>query len=258
MAEPRCYILELPKELRLIIYAELLRPHTLRVYWFDKPSIVGMAAQEIATTRCFTYSREEEVPRQPLYPGILRTCRQFYAESCQLLYTPEVLRLYPLSDTRWTREGKLNMENFRTARRLQELVLELIATPLTALEDVAHSTFFAGCFRDDIQPGTVVVVLRDQYEQNDEPNDNFNAFESMLSTWSKMLRPAASLKVELMSGWDNVCCWAAWKRSATGEWSVIHATEPGEFEESVQYPVSRQDRFYEVVKKLLSKTEASS
>ncbi|KAK5118597.1 hypothetical protein LTR85_008062 [Meristemomyces frigidus] len=71
--DERCHILRLPKELRLIIYEELLSLEKIYIESYDTPSIRELSEYEVATTRFYVYRLEGSAS-----PHILRTCRQIY------------------------------------------------------------------------------------------------------------------------------------------------------------------------------------
>ncbi|KAK5136416.1 hypothetical protein LTR08_003061 [Meristemomyces frigidus] len=137
MKQPRCYLLEIPVELRLRIYEELLPQTevlTLSVEDDDEGSDApltlytnGYRCQCFLTCKC---SRR--------YTSILRTCRQIQAEAEPLLYSPVVLRLQPTGFAS-NKEKPFDVRKLRLFKRLHDLRIEY--DNLYEWKIVTHSAF---------------------------------------------------------------------------------------------------------------------
>ncbi|KAK4550536.1 hypothetical protein LTR36_000115 [Oleoguttula mirabilis] len=189
MAEQHCYFLELPKEMRLLIYAELLSPKLVVLRSYDSPSIIGKPEADVATSRFFR-SLEPHC-RGSTHPEILRTCRIICEEGQPMLYMPNTLRLnlsFGSGDTDWNDGLQFDVRKLGHIRQLQELTVDLVTTPKTAEEDVAHSVFLAGCFSAVLSLDRLAINVP-LFQAQEEGSIDSQTHSQMLSAWSNVGSP---------------------------------------------------------------------
>ncbi|KAK5688350.1 hypothetical protein LTS10_000328 [Elasticomyces elasticus] len=155
----RCYLLELPKELRLAIY-DLLVPDSLRLCSYDAPNVVGIDAHDFASTRvqrmagdlrvcisCTTLDDYSTI-NEHYHVDLLRTSRQVYVEAKATFYKPRHLGLrcsaMAKDDNGGTHhvERPFPAESLHDIRILQTLTVHLLTNKRSATEDLAHSRLF--------------------------------------------------------------------------------------------------------------------
>ncbi|KAK4550535.1 hypothetical protein LTR36_000114 [Oleoguttula mirabilis] len=211
MDQPRCYLLELSVELRLMIYAELMAPSAeLTIYSHSAPAMVGMSEEEIDTTRFLASMSNTE--GDLLHFAI--TCRQIYQEAEPLICSPSTVRLCPayyhvLSGLPSKR--LFDIRKLRSTKHLKELHITLAITPDPI--DVLvkpHSWFLSRCLNPTMSVDSLVLELPSPYKPA-----VFNELMYLARYWLKAVRKVDSTAVHLRS---QPCHVTSWRIGQDGVW----------------------------------------
>ncbi|KAK3706520.1 hypothetical protein LTR37_012730 [Vermiconidia calcicola] len=156
----RCFLLELPAELRLHIYELLLLPDSIRVFSFDNPSILDLPEDVAPTARFYA-----EVRGNSVCPQLLRACSQLHDEARILLDEPKALHLAPsLGGDGGSYGPKLQRRQFSinrlaSIRKVSELPLGLPTCIRTLQDDVAHSRVLANHLRGGLHTAMLFLDI---------------------------------------------------------------------------------------------------
>lgn len=170
VSRPHCYLLELPKELRLEIYELLLKPAELTIRSYDSRAFTGLPDEERATIRFYALQ-----PQEGLASQVLRVCRQIYGEARNTLYNPPCLFLRPSFTGTSIKDAKdlpIDVTLLRTAGTLEKLRIDLTVTPHTAKEDIDHSARLRWLLGRTIDAKQMLVVIHDESEDNGDVEDH--------------------------------------------------------------------------------------
>ncbi|KAK5118562.1 hypothetical protein LTR85_008027 [Meristemomyces frigidus] len=184
--QPRCYFLELPKELRLQTYELLLMPRKITIRSYDTPSIAKMSDEEVAKTAFFA------LPPGDLDPQVLRVCHQIHGEAGRLLYSAPYLHLRP-SFANFRRRGKakdcaIDTTRLQVHRQLEKLRVDLVVTTGTLNEDIRHSQVLRG-FYASLRAKHMRLSVRDREESSADNNSGLHptldGLVVLTAIWSK-------------------------------------------------------------------------
>ena len=210
--------LGLPKELRLNVYDYTLRPHTLRIYSYERDSVQDDTNDQLARTVFWTEPSTMEV-----WPQLLRTCKVIHDEAENILFSPSNLDLCPSFAEGGPDENDALFDATKLFRihRLEQLKLELIATARSRTEDVMHSRILKECISPGATIGKVVVRIRDTHSNEYIPGENrpnLNAMLEVLNTWNGVLK-SANYEVLVIAD-DDVEIEAGWSKTGNGPWEA--------------------------------------
>jgi len=150
----RCYLLKLPKELRLQIYEILLKPAKLEIRSSDRPQISGLSHDRIQSDFFVA-------PLQPsLHPRILQSCNKINGEASTILYSHAYLHLR----RSWRDVDELIARPFDLARlqsvhRLDKLQIHLLATVTWVENEIAHSAILRQFMHRDLFARCVLITI---------------------------------------------------------------------------------------------------
>lgn len=163
MAAERCHLLELPSELRQVIYDYALpKPDCINVHSLDSGYTEGV--------------RNSPVPPTFLSSGLamtgvtlLRTRRKIYEEAMPNLYSPLDLELSPALSKEDSRGGvHFPVDQLAGLKIVNKLTLTLFTCAETIEEDLSHSRVLADCLHHRITAAmgleVIIVVQTEEYE----------------------------------------------------------------------------------------------
>ncbi|KAK5730621.1 hypothetical protein LTR15_000558 [Elasticomyces elasticus] len=219
-ARGRCYILELPKELRLQIY-ELLSPDCIQLRTYDKPTVVGLTGHEIATKRIYRM-RDEVGVRQAAdkhyHISIAYTCHQVYDEARTILKRPQHIIVRPSlgSTPSDGREFAPLYSGVPIICLLQSLTVCLITMDETAAEDLAQSQAIISILRPGLKVQDLVLQIVDYCGSGDAgfAASIFTSLTAMLTVWLEA-GLGVNISVVIEERWDTV---RSWNKTSGGQW----------------------------------------
>lgn len=203
MEKPRCYLLELPAELRVQIYNELVLPTTVRIGTMHEPIVADMR-ELFVTTTCFYF---RQYYTEKLHPSILRACRQIYQEAEPLLYQPSIVQLQLCDGV--SKVTPFEVRKLHSIRHLEELHITLKTVPATKNLDVNLAKLLSKHINPNLSVGRLVVDLPNHYM-----NDIFHAMMRMAHYFFKAAKSAQTTTVHLRS---EPCGRASWQKERNGE-----------------------------------------
>ncbi|KAK5687876.1 hypothetical protein LTR17_026689 [Elasticomyces elasticus] len=253
MATERCYLLELPKELRLQIYEYLLRPECIHLYTYDSPTIVGLSQDEIARTRVYHQFTSDDPPMD-LHPHILSVCHQVYDEALASLHKPYTLQIEPSCGGSFHQDlatGKTVLRIFDATRLCNVRILPTLRIRLctgytTGIEDIAHSTFFATLLRAVSVVKKLELRTSVGWEEEEEVDDDTSEEQKYLSNLEALVKIWGDLKLktDMHVRFEYDEDWISWCKEKGGEWHDGPDSNPGS-----DYGVSgRPIRLFKAVK----------
>ncbi|KAK3616731.1 hypothetical protein LTR56_025764 [Elasticomyces elasticus] len=212
-----CYLLDLPKELRLQIY-ELLAPERIRLRTYDQPTIVGLTAQEIATTRVYRRCHHNSAGSRDkqCHTDILCTCRQVYDEANLAFKRPQNAKITPSMAGAPSQDRGYHAlyAGLRDICVLESLTVNLVTTAATAVEDLAQSQAVISVFRPTLKVQRLTLELEDYDPGVILIEEVISSLEALLKAW---LGSGIGIDINVTIVWlgDHM---VKWGREEGGEW----------------------------------------
>lgn len=238
MAPARCYLLELPKELRTEIWKCLVKPRELDITCFERHIVnyQQVRARPQSDFVCFKSPN--------LWPSILRTCRIIHDEAAPLLLQPDVLFLRPAGDVthghhqKQRAVSKARSFDLRLLRKIKKVQTVALVLPSYGgnfgADCISNSRLVARSLRlEHIRH--VKVELYDAPEPDSEVETSdlqelpaFDDLQTLLKFWGPLL-PCKTLRLELWAEFEALVTvderndvlyhLGAWNRDAELVWS---------------------------------------
>lgn len=186
----RCDLLELPKELRLMIYELSLQSSKITIVSYDTPSLSGLSQEQIAKTRYFA-----QLPDESCSPQLLQVCRQLNEEAIPVLYTTSYLQFRP---SYWHEKHEaednyriVDVSRLRTAHPFDKLRVDLIVAEQSINEDISHSKHLLASMKHAIFAKRVLFVIHDGLEyvsKPGRPKPVMEGLKALLHLWSPVAK----------------------------------------------------------------------
>ncbi|KAK5732380.1 hypothetical protein LTR17_010556 [Elasticomyces elasticus] len=216
-ARGRCYILELPKELRLQIY-ELLSLDCIQLRTYDEPTIVGLSAQEVATQRLHCIRDSSDLN---LHMNILYTNRQVCGEARAILQRPQHVVFQISASYKWTSHERGVVEKLYTSlpdiRVLQSLTVSLVTMETTAAEDLAQSQVVIQTLLPGLKVQNFVIDLGDYLPDGNAEalwKNELTSLQALVTVWLQA-RIGSNTTIRIKGcGYKEV----SWQSLGGGEW----------------------------------------
>jgi hypothetical protein len=209
----RCYLLEIPVELRLHIYGLLLKPSEIEVTSSDTPSILTLSKETVEKTRFHVLRASRN-----LHINILSTCHQLHNEATPLLYQPLSLTLKPSCGEMDSHGRTFNVQRLSHMNKIDTLLIDLITTDETVLEDKAHSEILAGNLPEQLEVSTFTLEL--VCGETRSPEVAAAALQTASVRYLSRLR-VASCRLTIDAGLGGI---TYSKSTADSQWTVAKAS----------------------------------
>lgn len=147
-------LLDLPKELRLQIYEELLKPSELELWTWGFTGCISKSE-----SRCHARPIGKR-----LFTAILQTCKLIHDEAWVVPYTPASIWYRPRMQSRppYTSRGAFNLELLKHMRRLDTLELEVITDSAKVEDDKANFLAFASKLHASLKVKRMDLTIRER------------------------------------------------------------------------------------------------
>lgn len=216
MASKRCFLLDIPEELRLEIYDYLVRPAEIFLVSWDQPTITGKST-EVAAATTFSgkpHQFDKRFKGEKVHTALLRTCRKIYKESIALLTMPSLLNIHPLGGCILDNPGYfVDISQLSKLAHLEVLELQLGAIRTTFAETLLHCNCVISYLSKELHVKRLKVTIEDCPPEDRAHAKNSTQLEhvqQLLGGWT-WLRPAQSFEYEIelrgkvtdWGGWDT-------------------------------------------------------